>query len=67
MTNCHEYYVGVFMYPPPTTPNFKKANKHLHFYFLLHVNSLHYTKGHFRQGSKEQGPMKFNIDIGQEL
>ncbi len=25
------------------------------------------TKAHFRQGSKEQGPMKLSIPIGQEL
>jgi hypothetical protein len=25
------------------------------------------TKAHFKQGSKEQGPMKSNIFIGQEL
>jgi hypothetical protein len=24
-------------------------------------------KGHFRQGSKEQGPMKLNIFIGEEF
>ncbi len=24
-------------------------------------------KGHFRQGSKEEGPMKSNIPIGQKL
>jgi len=25
------------------------------------------TKGHFRKGSKEQGPMKLSIPIGQEF
>jgi hypothetical protein len=26
-----------------------------------------YSKGHFRQGSKDRGPMKSSIPIGQEF
>jgi hypothetical protein len=26
-----------------------------------------FKKGHFRQGSNKQGPMKLNISIGQEF
>ncbi len=35
-------------------------------FVLLSVNFWS-NKGHFRQRSKEQGPMKSNITIGQEL
>jgi hypothetical protein len=35
--------------------------------FQFHDYSTIGAKGHFRQGSKEQGPMKSSIPIGQEL
>jgi hypothetical protein len=49
-------FIGLWKFP-----NLPNPIKH------LTISSLKIIKCHFRQGSKEQGPMKSSIPIDQEL